>query len=880
MIVRFFCFNDCFSKLKNGTIKTVKCSTLFVYANCPKKRMMLNHYFKYSVLILILTFTGFLHAQNTLSGRIVDERTNKEISGVEIFINDNPTSFLTTTTGNFLIKSDSTIYKLRFFKKNFALQTTNITSANTNNLLIKLSQEKVSNIDEVVINNKKTKFKNKKENPAYRIMQEVWKRKRNNGLEKFDSYTFKEYEKIQFDANNLDSTFMKRKVFNKLDFIFDYADSTANGKMALPIFLNESIYENFGENRPYKRNKKLLVAQKTSGFQDNQVISITAKNLYRDINIYDNTLNYFDIGFPSPVGTDGFSTYDYNLIDTVSVRGENAYKIHYQPRRTDVLAFQGYLYIDTDSYAILEATLKSTNKINVNFINAISTELEYDNPDERTFLPKKLVTEIEMTPFSKKKSAKSILAKRSVDYYEYNFNKPLADSVFTRKKVEYDADFVDKDEAYWSQARPDSLSKEEKGVYEMLNKLQETPKFNRIVKVYETLASRYYNVTKGIDLGPITSIYGKNEVEGDRIRLGARTYFGQNDPWRIEFYNAYGFKDKQFKYGVEGRYMFNRVNRFMIGAGTKRDITQLGVQLTTEDGILSRSFASSTVFARGENASLSSINQTSFFTSIEPWKNFQLRIDGTLQSIKSANPSGFNLMYYQDGNLRKTTNDSRVTLSLIARPGARFSQTGVDRYEHGTLAPTIVLKYTRGIEGLFNADFNYNKLQFMFYKPIILGNLGKTFLNFEAGKTFDTVPLALQNVIPGNQSYGIVPNTFAQLNYYEFVADTYTTLHVEHHFNGKILSYLPLIKKLKLREVAFIRAAYGSLSDASKNINVEGFRYSAPDQQIYYEYGFGIENIGFGNIRILRVDFNWRGNYLNRPDVSKFGIKAGFQFNF
>lgn len=842
--------------------------------------MMLTKNFKYCFLCFSLLMTSLLDAQKTATGKIVDEKTNKEVNNVDIFINDSNTPFTTTTSGNFSVESDSIIYKLSFQKKNYAFESVEITSENSTNLLIKLSSEKVSSIEEVVIHNEKTKYKNKKENPAYRIMQEVWKRKRNNGLEKFDSYTYKEYEKIQFDANNLDSAFMSRKIFNKLDFIFDYADSTARGKMALPIFLNESIYKNFGENKPAKKTKRLLVAQKTSGFQDNQVIAITAKNLYRDINIYDNTLNYFDIGFPSPVGTDGFSTYDYNLIDTVSIRGEDAYKIRYQPRRTEVLAFQGYLYIDTDSYAVLSATLKSTNKINVNFINAISTELEYDNPNDETFLPKKFITEIEMTPFSKKKTAKGIVAKRTVDYSEYDFNKPLADEIFTRKEEEYDDDFVDKDDAFWVKARPDSLSKAEQGVYEMLDKLQQTPKFNRIVKLYETLASQYYNVTKGIDLGPIFSIYGKNEVEGDRIRLGARTYFGQNDPWRIQFYNAYGFKDKQFKYGVEGRYMFNRVNRFMVGAGTRRDIMQLGVQLTTDDGIMSRSFASSTVFARGENASLSSVNQTNIFTSIEPWKNFQVRVDGTLQSIKSANPSGFSLMYYRNGVLRKTTNDSHVTISLIARPGAKFSQTGVDRYEHGTLAPTIVLKYTRGIEGLFNADFNYNKLQFMFYKPILIGSWGKTLLNFEAGKNFDTVPLALQNVIPGNQSYGLVPNTFAQLNYYEFVADTYTTLHIEHHFNGKILSFIPLIKKLKLREVAFIRGAYGTLGDASKNINVEGFKYSAPDQQIYYEYGFGIENIGFGNIRIFRVDFNWRGNYLDRPDASKFGIKAGFQFGF
>ena len=305
---------------------------------------MLINTSRYYPLFFLLFFTGWVYAQNTASGRIVDGKTNKQISSVDIFINESDKPSLTTTSGNFTVQSDTVIYKLKFLRKNYSLETVEVTPDNAADILVKLGQEKVSSIQEVVIHNEKPKYKNKKENPAYAIMQKVWERKRNNGLDKFDTYTYKEYEKIQFDANNLDSAFMKRKIFNKLEFIFDYKDSTASGKLALPVFLNEAVYENYGENRPAKRTKKLLVAQKTSGFQDNQIITLTAKNLYRDINIYDNTLNYFDIGFPSPVGETGFSTYDYNLIDTISIRGENAFKIRYQPTRTEGLAFQG-IYI-------------------------------------------------------------------------------------------------------------------------------------------------------------------------------------------------------------------------------------------------------------------------------------------------------------------------------------------------------------------------------------------------------------------------------------------------------------------------------------------------------------------------------------------------------
>ncbi len=495
-------------------------------------------------------------------------------------------------------------------------------------------------------------------------------------------------------------------------------------------------------------------------------------------------------------------------------------------------------------------------------------------------LPYRTYTEFDLALTSKNKNTKGLTSKRTVLFTQYDFDKPIDQAIFDKIIVDKDLKALAQNNEYWNSVRTEELSNTEAGVYDMLDKLGKVPKFNTMVKLYETVGSGYFNVGKAIDIGDLYSTFGFNDVEGTRLRFGARTFFSPNDMWRVQGYGAYGFKDHKFKYGAEAKIMFDKNNRFMMGIGTRRDIMQLGVQLTTDDGIMSRSFASSALFARGENASLSNVNQTNFFTSIEPWKNVQIRVDGTVQSINSANEAGFNLHYYRDDVLRKTVNDSKVALSIIARPGAKYSKWGVDRYEHTTLAPTFVLKYTRGIEDLFNSDFNYNKLQFMYSQPILLATWGKTLVTVEAGKNFDTVPLALQNVIPGNQSYSLAPNTFALLNYYEFVADTYSTLHLEHHFNGKILSYIPLIKKLKLREVAFIRGAYGTLSDASKNINVENTKYSAPDQQIYYEYGFGLENIGLGNFRIFRVDFNWRGNYLNKPDVSKFGIKAGFQFSF
>ena len=832
-----------------------------------------------SIYSLIFLFSiTFFHCQFLVSGTVVDSLQQKPTANVAIYINDSGEPAL-VSSADFKISSDSIIYKLRFQKKGFNLKTVLITEKSPVVLKVILDQNTVENIQGVVIQATAKKYKNKKDNPAYAIMQKVWANKRKNGLENYKTYQYKEYEKIQFNLSNIDSTFMKRKIFNKVDFIFKYADSAANGKLSLPMFLNESVYNIYGENQPAKKEKKDLIAQKTSGFQDNQIMATTVKNLYKEINIYDNTLNYFNIGFQSPVSTDGFSTYDYNLIDSLTIRGSECYHIKYFPKRKDVLAFMGDLYISKKSYAVVKASLKSTRNMNVNFVNGVFTELEFDNPDEHTFLPLKNTTQFDLSLVSKGKDSHGMMAKRTVDYSDYDFNKEINSAIFKNDAPKTSAE-ITKNDAYWEENRSDSLNTEEEGVYKMLAQLQTVPKFKRFVKTYETLSSGYFNVGHAIDIGDLYSTFGSNIIEGNRLRLGARTYFSANDDWRIQGYGAYGFKDHQFKYGVEAKYMFNKTNRFQIGVGTRRDILQLGVALTGDDGIMSRSFASSSLFSRGDNSSLSSSNQTSVYTSIAPWENFQIRIDGTIQSLKSADNQLFDLTYNYNNQIRKTVNDSHVTLSLIANPGAKFSETGIDRYSHTTLAPSFVLKYTRGLKGLFNADYSYNKLQFLYTQPILTGVWGKSIVNLEVGKTFETLPLALQNIIPGNQSYNLIPNTFSLLNYYEFVADTYSTFNIEHHFNGKILSYIPLIKKLKLREIAIFRAAYGTLSQASKDINRSAILYSAPSDHIYYEYGFGIENIGFGNLRILRVDFNWRGNYLDRPNIAKFGIKAGFQVNF
>jgi len=308
-------------------------------------------------LIAFLLVGIFMKSQTRISGTVVDAKTNRPLTSVQIFINGQEKPALSLTGSDFLLESDSGIATATFIKQNYKPEIFNFSDLRFEKLVVKLQPEKVEQISEVVISGvTRKKYKNKKENPAYAIMQEVWKRRKTNGLANYSDYQFKEYEKIEIGLNNIDSAFMKKKIFNDLEFIFDYADSANyDKKLSLPVFFNETIYKTYGKNQPEKKENRIILANKFSGFNENELIASTAKNQFKEVNIYDNTLNFFNIGFPSPAGTDGFTTYEYEIADSVAVNGIETYVIKYFPKSKEVLAFQGNLYISKDRKFLLKS---------------------------------------------------------------------------------------------------------------------------------------------------------------------------------------------------------------------------------------------------------------------------------------------------------------------------------------------------------------------------------------------------------------------------------------------------------------------------------------------------------------------------------------------
>lgn len=818
---------------------------------------------------IFFAFVNTISSQTKVSGIVVDKK-NQPVSYANVVFKGSNEGTVSDENGKFYLESEKNYSTLVVAFVGFTTKDIELGKLVSYNMKVVLNEEEM--LDEVVIYRGKT---SKKNNPALDILRKIWERKRKNGLRMFDQYQYEKYEKVEFDLNTIDSAFMKQKIFKGMEFVFKKVDtSKVTGKTYLPIFINESMYDVYGDNK-LKKEKSIIKANKNSGLGNGDGVNTFIKDLYNDYNIYNNHLTFFDKSFTSPLSTTGIDVYNYVLRDSSFIENKWCYNIVFYPRRKNELTFKGDFWVNDSTFAIKTINMAVSKSANINWVKDIYIEQEFEVISDSVFL---LTRDYMMSDFAlnKKEESKGVYGKRTTLVRNHKFNEVKPDKFYKEEVNFIDNEVYTKNDEYWEENRFEKLNKDEIGVYKMLDTLKTVKRFKQMYNLVSILGSGY--IQKGnIDFGPIFSTFGFNEVEGIRVRVGGRTYFGPNDKWRLQGYTAYGFDDNKFKYGLSGKWMVDAKKRIIITAGNRRDVEQIGASLTTTNDVLGRSFASSSLFSSGSNGKLTNINLSTASVEIEPVKNVVLQTGFSYRTLESASPT-FSLDYFSDDTYTTTKSEvkqSEVNLQVEYTPGRKTVGYGVERLNVDNPYSRFFVNYSQGFKGLMNSDFDYSKLQLYYKQPITIGPLGRTNLTMELGKTFGQVPLGLMSVIPGNQTYFIIGNTFSNLNFYEFVSDEYATFQWDHNFQGRLLSRIPLMRKLNWREIIGIRGVYGSISNENQLINASGLTYVAPKKP-YWEYSVGIGNI----FKVFRIDASWRGNYRDLPGTNNFTIKGEFGFYF
>ena len=832
---------------------------------------------KQTLFLVFLCCVAFVKAQTKVGGIVLDE-AGEPVAFANVLFKNSTKGTITNDDGRFYLESDKTHDVLVVSFIGFQQQEIPLAGKVSYDLAITLL-EAIEQLNEVVLIGGK---QSKTNNPAVDILRKIWSKKRENGVRQFDQYAFDKYEKVEFDLNTIDSALMKSKVFKGLEFVFQDLDtSRITGKTYLPIFLNETFSKVYGDN-VLGEEKEEILGIKNSGFDNNQAIIAFVKDLYQSYDIYDNYLKFFDKSFTSPLSRTGIDTYNYALRDSAYVDNKWCYNIVYYPRRKNELTFKGDFWVNDSTWAVKNINLQVTRSANINWVKDIYIEQDFDVVNDSVFLLKRDYMLSDFS-FQKKEESRGLYGKRTTVYDNYEFNNPKDREFYRKSRNVVDPNAMLTDDAFWERNRLEALNKDEAGIYTLLDTLKTVPKFKSYYNLVSILGSGYVEIDKwNIDIGNLYDVVGFNEAEGPRVRLGARTYFGQNDPWRIEGYAAYGFTDKKIKHGISGKFLLDRESRLIVSGGFRRDIEQMGVSLTATNDVLGRSIASSALLTVGLNNRLTNINLSALSFEIEPITNFRVQLGGTFRTLSSALPNDFSLDYLDPESPTGIASEVRqldFNTIFIYTPGKRSIGYGVERREVNDRYSTLLLNITKGTNGFLDSDFNYTKLQFSYTRPWQLGAFGRLRTTFEVGKTLGNVPLGLLSIVPGNQTFFSNYGTFPNLDFYEFVTDTYTSMHLQHNFNGRLFSRVPFLRKLDLREIIGLRGVWGELSEANRLLSSPAAintPLQAPSDRIYYEYSVGIGNI----FRVFRIDFNFRGNYLENPGARPFGVTGTFGFSF
>jgi hypothetical protein len=441
-------------------------------------------------------------------------------------------------------------------------------------------------------------------------------------------------------------------------------------------------------------------------------------------------------------------------------------------------------------------------------------------------------------------------------------------------------------DSFWTESRPIPLTPSETQTYANTDSLLKLRSYRRLMD-FATLYFIGYKSAGKFDIGPIRKVYSFNPVEGQRFQLGGRSNYKLSKSLYTDAYLAYGLRDERWKYSLSGSYSFNKRSIYSypfnyLQASFLHDTKNPG-----QENYFSQGNSLLTSFTRGYNSSwlyndifrLTYVrefgNHFQFTLGTKYWKQ---QPAGSLAYVYQLFPSE------QDTITEITTGE--FSASLRWAPNEQFFENKVSRRDIINKYPIISLEYAKGIKGLYSGEYAYDALRLTVSKRFFISPLGYSDVTFDASYLGGTIPFPLLIIHPANQSYFYSQLSYNLMNVEEFVSDHYAGVNIDHFFNGFFFNKIPLLKKLRLREVVTAKILYGGLRNEN-NPKYNPYQLLFPttngvtstfvlNGQPYVEAGVGIYNI----LSFIRLDLIERFTYLNNPNISTLRLVVSTNFNF
>ena len=824
-------------------------------------------------LIAVLFLPTVLPAQSTrVRGRVTDAADGTPMQFVSVVFPGTTTGITTDEAGIYTLETRDTVSRVQASMVGYASQTKPLVQGGFNQIDFALEAVEFG-IGSVVIT--------PGDNPAHPILRGVIRRKPQNDPDLYDSYTCATYTKMQLDLTNIKPRFRSKRLQRNFGFVFDYIDTSAlTGQAYLPAMISEATADYYHSRRTPAVSREIIRASRVSGVEDSFAIAQFTGRMHGNVNFYANYIDIFNVRFASPLSDSGLAFYDYFLVDSMQVEGRKTYKIRFHPKRLATPVLDGEVNIDSASYALQSASARMPKGVNVNWIKHL--RLENDNrivADSTWFRHRDRVSAEFSIATGDSSKLTSFIGTREVVYSDVRVGVPIPDEVarMDNNVVIGDEEGVCRtDEAFWEEVRPYRLSEKEKGIYSMVDSVQNVPLYRNIYTLINTVIVGYWN-TKYIGIGPYYKLASFNKLEGFRMQPGFRTTTAVSKRIRLSGYAAYGTRDGMFKGGGSVELAFNRRLTRKLTVSGRHDVMQLGAgqNALTESNILG------SLLSRGDSR-LSMVNRGEIGYEHE-WSHGTSNFLGA--RIQKIFGNRYVPLVRPDGRIVNSVSDAALHVGMRISKNESIYRLPFDKQYMGTVYPVLTLGFTAGVPAMLNDSYEYYRLEGgIHYKPE-LPPLGYSNITLQGGKIFGKVPYPLLKLHEGNGTYFYDPNAFSCMNFYEFASDAWVALFFEPLFTGFLLGRIPRVKKLKWREVLVCKGGWGTLSKENDG--------SLPDTQApllfprgmtsvsdpYVEMGFGVENI----FRLLRVDCIWRLTHRDpKPgqDVQNFAVNLSMHLKF
>ena len=840
---------------------------------------MKTKYIKSFLLFLLLGCCISVSAQN-IQGVVTDSLTNEPIPYLSVFYEGKGVGSITDNDGNYKVETRKGWNKLTFSAVGYVTKVVNIIPGVTKNLNVRMRPDDIM-LDEVVVKPKREKY-SRKNNPAVELMKKVIAHKKNNKLSENDYYQYNKYQKITMSLNDVTPEMLEKGMYKKMPFLKDQIElCEETNKFILPISVDETASQKIYRKHP-KSEKTIIKGMSSTGvnelFATGDMLSTVLKDVFTDVNIYDNDIRLLQYPFISPISSsDAISFYKFYIMDTTFVDKDKCFHLTFVPNNSQDFGFTGHLYVLADSsYTVKKCTMNLPKKSGVNFVDNMDIIQEFEQLPNGEWVLKTDDMIVEMTLM---KIMQGFQIRRTTRYSDYAFDE-LPQQLFKRKGAEIkEADAMMRGDDFWNQYRPVPLTQTESSMDMLVKRLEQMPGFKYVIFVLKAFIENFVETgTKEhpskVDIGPVNTMISNNYIDGLRLRMSAQTTANLNPHLFFKGYYAYGFKDHRSKYMGEVEYSFNK-KEYLPREFPKNSITfsyQYDVMsptdkfLKTDKDNVFVSFKTSTVdqMSYVRNIALKYENETQFGLK-------------TTVEVKHSTDE-------PTGGLAYITNDDQKTLvpeiqtmeaSLAFRyaPGETFVNTKQRRIPVSFDAPVFTLSHTAGFKGVLGGEYNYNLTEIGLYKRFWFSSWGKIDMFVKGGAQWNKVPFPLLIMPAANLSYILQRETFNLINNMEFLNDRYASLDVSWDLNGKIFNRIPLLKKLKWREAIGFKMLYGHLTDKNNPMKHPGdselFLFPTRDgrptsfvmdpKTPYMECSVGIHNI----FKILHIDYVRRLNYLD-----------------